>query len=278
MSGIGRRRSFRGWRLTVQQIVRLSYSLGWARSTHSVLAGTPDPIRDPIMRHGSRFFTFQDAYLNEHVEFDLQNAFLEEEQEPELLRRFDLAGLTRGSCARRNMVPEEVWAKLPPDPEIQALAKKRAELKDNRGRAVHTSQPTLPPIKESPIQMQEPDPDPFSLLIEPNQCPDCIGDERMTLSERTFRYCRPTIRNDHFDDSHMEEREHAERRGESIRCYHLECRDMKFQHLDHFRNHVQSVHGVPLRSSDQVTQRRERKAWRRLMISKNNKKLVSCQA
>ena len=178
------------------------------------------------MRHGSRFFTFQDAYLNEHVEFDLQNAFLEEEQEPELLRRFDLAGLTRGSCARRNMVPEEVWAKLPPDPEIQALEKKRAELKDNRGRAVHTSQPTLPPIKESPIQMQE----------------------------------------------------HAERRGEPIRCYHPECRDIKFQHLDHIRNHVQSVHGVPLRSSDQVTQRRERKAWRRLMISEGNEGLVSCQA
>lgn len=102
--------------------------------------------------------------------------------------------------------------------------------------------------------------------MDPYQCPDCFGDERMTLLERTFRYCRPTVRNDHFD-AHLVDREFAERRNEPIRCHHPKCRDKQFQHLDHFRSHVQPVHGVPLRSSDQVKRRREGKGRRRSMIS-----------
>lgn len=356
------------------------------------------------MRHDPRFFTFQDAYLNENVEYDLQNALLGEEQEEELFQQFALAGLTRDPRARRNMVPEEVWARLPPDPEIQALEKRRDELRNgqyrvrgaereaeirrlteeigrkntqrderiitihrkhyfqnrstwdidrlflgegeeeyiepeidlqiperaelarllrnqprhltdedlfrlrikvtdltvalcgkkescqvrkrgtgNRGRAQCTSRPALPllpPVKEeSPVQVPvpEPSPDPFPLLMDPNQCPDCIGDERMILQERTFRYCRPTVRNDHFDDAHLKDRERTERCGEPIRCHHPKCRDIKFQHLDHFRNHVQTVHGVPLRSSDQVKRRREGKIKRRRMIRERREDLVPCQ-
>lgn len=147
--------------------------------------------------------------------------------------------------------------------------------------------PAEPPkgkIKEqSPVRVPtpKPNPDPFPpLLIDPNQCPDCIGDERMTLQERTFRYCRPTIRNDHFDDAHLEERERIEQCGEPIRCHHPKCRDIKFQHLDHFRNHVQTVHGMPLRSSDQVKRRREGKLKRRQMIRERRNgesELILCQ-
>ncbi|KAM6516699.1 hypothetical protein FALCPG4_014872 [Fusarium falciforme] len=113
--------------------------------------------------------------------------------------------------------------------------------------------------------------------MDPEQCPDCIGDERMTLQERTFRYCRPTVRNDHFDNAHLEDREHAERRGEAIQCHHPKCGDIKLQDLDHFRNHVQTVHGVPLRSSMQVKKRREKKAKHRRMVREGSKGLVACQ-
>ena len=34
-----------------------------------------------MMRQDPRFMTFQSAYLNENANFDLQNAFLEEEKE-----------------------------------------------------------------------------------------------------------------------------------------------------------------------------------------------------
>ena len=366
--------------------------------TYSAVGGAPDPVRDQIMRHDPRFFTFQDAYLNQNVEFDLQNALLGEEQEEELFRQFALTGLTRDPRARRNMVPEEVWARVPPDPEIQALEQRRNELKNgqyrfrgseheaeirwlteeirqkntkreeriitthrrhyfqnrstwdierlfqgngeekyvepeidlqiperaelarllrnqpkdlndedlfqlrikttdlilalcgkketgrvakggagDRNRAQRTSRLVLPSIKdEPPLGIQEPNLDQFPLLLDPKQCPDCIGDESMALQERTFRYCRPTVRNDHFDDAHLEARELVERRGESIKCYHPKCTEIKFQHLDHFRNHVHEVHGIPLRSSDQVKSRRLRKTNIRQMIKKENKKFIAC--
>ncbi|KAH7269665.1 uncharacterized protein BKA55DRAFT_549269 [Fusarium redolens] len=67
----------------------------------------------------------------------------------------------------------------------------------------------------------------------------------------------------HFDDHHMIRREQAERSGRPT------CRDVKHRHVGHFRRHVQEVHGITLRSSEQVHQRRHRKAKRRRMVKGN---------
>lgn len=101
-----------------------------------------------------------------------------------------------------------------------------------------------PITEESPSLEAEQHMDTFPLLLEPKKCPDCFGDERLTAKERTFQYCRTTVRDDHFDDHHLVKQEQAAQRGEAIRCEHPKCRDLTFQHLDHFRNHVASVHGV----------------------------------
>ncbi|KAK7419449.1 hypothetical protein QQZ08_010867 [Neonectria magnoliae] len=179
------------------------------------------------------------------------------------------------------MVPAEVWANLPPDPEITALEEQRAELKQgqyrfqgredeakiraltdvirskraqrdkqivkeyrefyfyNRGRVAdilchqpkdlsdeqmfqrtievidlymalcgkretvkrnrtpptaYTEPPTTlgfitPEVEFEPAS--DPSSDPFPLM-NANQCPECFGDERLTLGERAFRYSRPT--------------------------------------------------------------------------------------
>ncbi|KFA60140.1 hypothetical protein S40285_10853 [Stachybotrys chlorohalonatus IBT 40285] len=112
-----------------------------------------------------------------------------------------------------------------------------------------------------------PSPDRFPLLMHAAQCPDCIGDERLSVEERAFTYCRPTVMNDHFDSQHLVRREQAEQSGEKIRCEHPKCRNHKFEHIDEFRCHVYKVHGVTLRSSEQVKQKRLRKARRRRMIT-----------
>ncbi|KAF4333756.1 hypothetical protein FBEOM_12422 [Fusarium beomiforme] len=343
----------------------------------------PDSVRDQMMRHDPQFATFHHAYLNEIANFDLQNAFLEEEKQSQLFRLFAHVSLTRDPRATADMVPEEVWASLPPDPEIVKLEEERAELKEGnyridghiheekirqltqeirkkcaqRGRQVvkqyrehyfynrptwdierqaqgeeeeEFSEPIInvtiperarlaeifchqpddltedqifqlkietvdlmvalcdkretikrnciqervkayPSIKTEPLEIEHetsPSPDRFPLLLHAAQCPDCIGDERLSCEERTFTYCRPTVMNDHFDDQHLTKREQAERSGEKIRCEHPKCRDLKFQHINHFRNHVQKVHGVTLRSSEQVQQRRQRKERRRQMVRK----------
>ncbi|KAI8658993.1 hypothetical protein NCS55_01178100 [Fusarium keratoplasticum] len=123
-------------------------------------------------------------------------------------------------------------------------------------------------IKTEPPEIEHetlPSPNRFPLLLHAAQCPDCIGDERLSREERAFTYCRPTVMNDHFDDQHLVRREQAEQSGERIRCEHPKCRDVRLQHLDHFRSHVQKVHGVTLRTSEQVKQRRQRKVSRRQM-------------
>ena len=90
--------------------------------------------------------------------------------------------------------------------------------------------------------------------MEPDQCPDCIGDERLTVEERSFRYCCNAVMNDYYDDNHLPEKEQAERNNEAIRCGNSDCKErkVKLRHLDHFWNHILTVHGVPLRPSDYV--------------------------
>ncbi|EJT68932.1 hypothetical protein GGTG_13521 [Gaeumannomyces tritici R3-111a-1] len=39
--------------------------------------------------------------------------------------------------------------------------------------------------------------------MDPSQCPDCIGDGRLSAEERMIKSRRPAIRNDHFDDQHL---------------------------------------------------------------------------
>ncbi|KID97353.1 FluG domain-containing protein, partial [Metarhizium majus ARSEF 297] len=343
----------------------------------------PDSVRDQMMRHDPRFSTFFSAYLNEIARFDLQNAFLEEEKQDQLFRMFAHVSLTRDPRATRDMVPDEVWAQVPPDPDIMELEEERAQLKQGRYRIagseneekireltdkirmkkaerekrivkdyreyyfyhrptwdieaqargeveeqyeepvidlavperarlaeilcfqpkdlteeqiscirteavdlmvalcdkrntgkVRQTRPRAPtqPLVQQFVKEESPgfeawyEPDLFPLLMDASQCPDCIGDERLTAAERTFQWCRPTIRNDHFDDQHLIDREATAERGEALVCKHPKCKDETFEHLNHFRNHVWSVHKVLLRTSEQVNRRRLRQEQRRQMI------------
>ncbi|KAI1753504.1 hypothetical protein F4782DRAFT_545714 [Xylaria castorea] len=62
------------------------------------------------------------------------NTFLEEPTEDSLLGLFTRIGMSRDPRAKRNMVPDEVWNSIPPDPEIIALEKQRHELKNGEYR------------------------------------------------------------------------------------------------------------------------------------------------
>ncbi|KAK1973913.1 FluG domain-containing protein [Colletotrichum cereale] len=339
-----------------------------------------DSVRDQMMRHDPKFATFHSAYLNENVNFDLQNTFLEEKTEKQLYKVFAHVSLTRDPRVTKDMVPREVWDNLPDDPQILELEQQRRALKGGRSRVqgmpheaeirqltemIHTKQdqrhkkvveayrryyfynsptwdierqargdeeeeyaepaielaiperarlaqilchqPTDYTYNESPelwieavdlmvtlfgrretrrrtcirtSHRPQPHTDLHSrpklipLILEPNQCPDCVGDERLTIEERTFKYCRPTVRNDHFDDQHLKERERTVQRGGVIQCNHPECRDkpqfQRMDSLDAFRHHVKAKHGVSLRTAEQATQRRIKKTRQRKMASQES--------
>ncbi|KAH6653689.1 FluG domain-containing protein [Truncatella angustata] len=336
-------------------------------ASNAANGNAPDPVRDQMMRHNPGSTTFSGAYLNEQVNFDLQNTFLEEETEDELYKLFAHVSLTRDPRAHRDMIPQHIWDRLAPDPEITKLEQERAILKRGqhriqgsddevqiriltedirrmrtqreakivkqfrqdyfynkptqdieqqagggmdeeypspevdleiierarlaealcnqpddmtfdeitelrlkaidfmmalcarretvkrnriRQRAKATTAVQIDPLKQESEQRDYP------LLMDPRECPDCIGDERLVEAQRRFRYSRPEVRNNHFEKHHLEERETAERRRDGIQCKHPECKEEKFKTVDHFRAHVSTVHGVQLRTSESVRKKR----------------------
>ncbi|KAI1086032.1 FluG domain-containing protein, partial [Rostrohypoxylon terebratum] len=91
-----------------------------------------------------------------------------------------------------------------------------------------------------------PSPEAFPLLMQKTQCPRCIGDERLSYQERVFTYSRPAVMNDHFERQHLKNMQEG---NDRISCHHPKCREegVILTNVDHFRNHVQTVHGVWMR-------------------------------
>jgi hypothetical protein len=302
-----------------------------------------------MMRHDPKWATFNSAYINEKVQFHLQNAFLGEPTEDSLIGMLSHIVLMRDPRASKDMVPDEVWENMPPDPEIVAYEAERAQLKgcqyrirgtENEGRIreltrlIATKQaqrdkairreyrahyfynrPTwdierqaneedkeeyIEPIIDlhiperaqlaeilcnqpddlssaellelriqaaelmivlcnrretvkrnrirrkglADVKEESPGLDPCPLLMHRMQCPRCIGDERLSYEERTFKYCRPAVMYDHFDKKHAKQLSGAKQ----MLCNHPKCRGeaLEFKHLNHFKNHVERIHGVKL--------------------------------
>ncbi|KAK4171263.1 hypothetical protein QBC36DRAFT_199715, partial [Triangularia setosa] len=78
--------------------------------------------------------------------------------------------------------------------------------------------------------------------LDKKQCPRCFGDETLSHVERTFKYSRLAVMYDHFN------RKHGQQLGgvKQMSCNHPKCRGkaLEFKHLNHFKNHVETVHGV----------------------------------
>lgn len=83
------------------------------------------------------------------------------------------------------------------------------------------------------------------LVLEKTQCIYCIGDEQLSHQDRTRKFSRVSHMMDHVEKVHLR-REPA--RATWV-CHHPECKPLGdfLKSLDHFKNHVQRVHGVKLR-------------------------------
>lgn len=133
---------------------------------------------------------------------------------------------------------------------MTALCRKRETV---RRKYILRTAPTDVPMMDEPgmpIKEESPELDMFPLLMEKIQCPCCIGNKALSKEERAFRYCRPAVMNDHFDREHLKPMKLAEA-SKSITCDNLKCQvngePLKLEDLNHFRNHVYSIHGVSLR-------------------------------
>jgi len=101
----------------------------------------------------------------------------------------------------------------------------------------------LPP--QPLVKKESPNLELFPLVLAKTQCPICIGDELKSYEERMGCFCRVSKMRDHVERIHL--------RGvvpeESISCRHPVCKSQRLvlEHLQLFKNHVQTVHGVSLR-------------------------------
>ncbi|KAB5514914.1 FluG domain-containing protein [Coniochaeta sp. 2T2.1] len=299
-----------------------------------------------MMRHDPKWATFNSAYINAKVKFHLQNAVIHEAHEDALIEMLTHISVTRDPRAGRDIVPDEVWQDMPPDPEIVELEQRREKLKGGqyriRGRdneqeirnltkeiRSKTAQRVKDIMKENradyfynrptwdierqargedgeeeeyaerTIELQIPEraqlaqifcnqpedlshedlsslripaaelwaalchkretvkrdrrrlpatvmakeepprPDAFPLLMDGKQCPRCIGDERLSFAERTFKYCQPAVMYDHFDREHLGEMKENEKHN-LIFCDHPKCKEegVKLKHLEGPRNEL----------------------------------------
>ncbi|TVY12529.1 hypothetical protein LARI1_G009432 [Lachnellula arida] len=104
--------------------------------------------------------------------------------------------------------------------------------------------PIQPLVKE-----ESPDTDPFScalpLVCNKAQCVFCLGDESKSYEERIGSFCRPAKMMDHVERVHLKGKDPDAR----IECCHPTCKSegLILEHLEHFKGHVQTVHGITLR-------------------------------
>ncbi|KAJ3499717.1 hypothetical protein NLG97_g97 [Lecanicillium saksenae] len=108
------------------------------------------------------------------------------------------------------------------------------------------SRESSPEVAESKLLIK---PEPFEdipLLLGKTQCIYCVGDERLTHEARMRRFKRVSHMMDHVENVHLRH----EKGNAKFVCRHPECQHLGdfLTSLDHFKNHVQTVHGVKLRA------------------------------
>ncbi|KAN0133029.1 Protein of unknown function (DUF3435) domain containing protein [Lactarius tabidus] len=123
---------------------RQSLDMGYERPIHpkdwqrnmgnTVNSPASDTVCDQIMCHNNHSNVFQDAYLSAHMKLDMQSAVLGEPPKTAVLNMLSHVGHSRDPHASSDMVPDDVWALLPPDPAIEALEQERARLKGGQFR------------------------------------------------------------------------------------------------------------------------------------------------
>jgi hypothetical protein len=128
---------------------------------------------------------------------------------------------------------------------MTALASRR-EFQSRTRRSAPTYQ--QPPLKqESPAPA--PDPflprDEFPLVCKKTQCIICIGNELYSHKDRTRSFRRVSHMMDHVENVHLKGRAANER----YICEHPICKSegLVLNNVNHFKNHVATVHGILLR-------------------------------
>jgi hypothetical protein len=166
----------------------------------------------------------------------VEEEYIEPVIEYEIPQRAQLADLI---CSRAtDITPQDAAKRRNESAGLMLTLRHRREIP--RRYRLRVTLPPHPLVKE-----ETPDPEPFPLVCAKTQCPFCIGDKSKSYEERMGGFCRVSKMRDHVERVHL--------RGvipeETISCRHPVCnsQELVLSNLMHFKNHVQTVHGISLR-------------------------------
>lgn len=170
--------------------------------------------------------------IEEHTEPSIQHALEERTQLQALLCDFDT------NMSRKDITDRKVRAV-----DLMARLASRREVRKPR--------PSPPPRETGDSYASSPDPEPLPkmeeipLVLGKTQCIYCVGNEQLAYVDRMRAFNRVSHMMDHVEKVHLRHEPHRT----TFVCRHPLCKHLGdfLTSLDHFKNHVQTVHGVKLR-------------------------------
>ncbi|KAL3957291.1 hypothetical protein ACCO45_007869 [Purpureocillium lilacinum] len=170
--------------------------------------------------------------IEDHTEPSIQHALEERTQLQALLCDFDT-----------NMSLEDITDRKIRAIDLMVHLASRREVRRPR------PSPSPCEIDDSPARSPDPEPLPkmeeIPLVLGKTQCIYCVGDEQLPYVGRMRSFNRVSHMMDHVEKVHLR---HEPSRTRFV-CRHPQCKHLGdfLTSLDHFKNHVQTVHGVKLR-------------------------------
>ena len=179
-------------------------------------------------------------------DIERQNSGQEEEEYVELVVQYQIpqrALLAKLICTRViNITPQDaVYRRIETANLMQTLCSYR-EIASRYRLRVALPLPTI--FKEDSPEVGPLTPV-FPLVCGKTQCLFCIGDESKSYEDRIGSFCRPAKMMDHVERKHLKGKDPDAR----IECCHPTCKSqgLILEHLQDFKNHIQTVHGIKLR-------------------------------
>ncbi|KAM7210244.1 Protein of unknown function (DUF3435) domain containing protein [Rhypophila decipiens] len=194
---------------------------------------------------------FREAYRrrvhNEELERQLNGMAVDEEAEPTIIHQLEERNQLQAILCDFDTtldVHQNTKRKIRAIDLMVSLASRR-ETRQPRLSApapapYKDSAPKHLPEKKSPSNSEK-----IPLVIDQRQCIFCVGDTALPLAVRLRKFSKPSNMMTHVEKVHLK---HEPTVGRFV-CHHPDCKPLGdfLRDMDHFKAHVQTVHGPQLR-------------------------------
>jgi hypothetical protein len=240
-------------KLVKQTAIQLRQRYGFIKSAPEEILEEYKQLRRDL-RNAEKAFKdymtreYQEAFRrrmhNEELERQLKGVTIDEKPPPPINHELEERSLVQAILCDFNTdigLEEITSRKIRAIDGMVRLAARREVRQPRSVASEDLSRECSPELAPDPAPKREVIP----LLLSKTQCIYCVGDERLTHEARMRKFRRVSHMMDHVENVHMR---HEKGKARFV-CHHPECQRLGdfLTSLDHFKNHVETVHGVKLR-------------------------------